>query len=639
MGEEKDSYLFNIKSKIPFFILFISLCVLFYFIAFNNPLLLHTIAELFSIVIAFGLFVIAWNSKQYNMSEFLLFLGISYFFIASIDLVHTLSYTGMNIFTGYDTNLPTQLWIAARYLQSLSLLISFIFLKRKVKTGPVFFGFFVVTSLLIGLIFFRMFPDCYIEGSGLTLFKKISEYIISVFILISLFLFIKNRSYFDNKVYYLVLASLVATILSELSFTFYISVFGFFNFLGHMFKVAAFYFIYKAIIETSLRSPYKSLFKELKDKSENLKKSEKQYRTLFEYAPIGICIMTMDSTILMANAKLCAFLKSPYNGLTDKKMIDFSIKPHNFTLFLESLQTIGFIEDFEIQLRRMDNTSFFASLNSITIMFNNAKHLLLMIQDISQQKSYEQALIEKEDTLVKANDFLKDLNERKNKLLGMAAHDLRNPISVIQMYSQFLLKGIKVKMDNTEYHFLKTISRTSKFMLQLIDEVLDISKIEAGELQLHIEEYDYISILEEIIELNKVFAEQKQIDLKFLFTTKPYIFPFDRNKIEQVLNNLINNAIKYSYPKTKILIEAKEIDKMMETSVIDQGQGIPKDELQKLFLAFERTSVKPTGGEESTGLGLAIAKKIVEGHHGKIGVKSEPGIGSTFYFCIPINRE
>jgi signal transduction histidine kinase len=111
---------------------------------------------------------------------------------------------------------------------------------------------------------------------------------------------------------------------------------------------------------------------------------------------------------------------------------------------------------------------------------------------------------------------------------------------------------------------------------------------------------------------------------------------FDQNKIEQVLNNLISNAIKYSHPHTTITIEVLKEKAFVVTNVIDQGQGIPQDELPHVFKAFQKTSTKPTAGEKSTGLGLAIVKKIVEGHQGEIGVESEVGKGSTFFFKLPL---
>ncbi len=142
------------------------------------------IAELFSIVIGFSLFMLTWNSRRIIDNNYLIFIGIAFFFVAGIDLIHTLAYKGMDLFAGYGTNLPTQLWIAARYLESLSLLAAPFAIRRALRTDITFAGYAVLTSILLVSIFGGLFPDCHIEGVGLTRFKVVSEYLISAILLV-----------------------------------------------------------------------------------------------------------------------------------------------------------------------------------------------------------------------------------------------------------------------------------------------------------------------------------------------------------------------------------------------------------------------------------------------------------------------
>ena len=138
-----------------------------------NYLLFHSLAEIFSIFVACGIFVVAWNSRRFMDNNYLLFLGIAYLFIGGLDLAHTLAYKGMGIFSGYDANLPTQLWISARYLESMSLLIAPLFIPRKPNTRFVFVGYALLVFLMLASIFYwNIFPDCFIEGTGLTRFKN-----------------------------------------------------------------------------------------------------------------------------------------------------------------------------------------------------------------------------------------------------------------------------------------------------------------------------------------------------------------------------------------------------------------------------------------------------------------------------------
>ncbi|MFA9424267.1 MAG: MASE3 domain-containing protein [Sedimentibacter sp.] len=247
-------------------ILFVgTLLVLLYISSLYNYLLFHSLVEIFSICIAFSIFLITWNSKEFIKNNLLLIIGISYLFIGMLDLLHTLSYKGMNIFTDYDYY-ANQLWIATRFLESITMLSSFAFLKhKKILNAYILFTIYlIVSSVIVASIFYwKIFPICFIDGVGLTQFKIVSEYIISFILLFALILSWYYRNYFDNLIYKYIASSIIFTILSELAFTFYISNYGFSNMIGHYLKLFSFYFIYKAIIEKAIKEPFKSIFNEL----------------------------------------------------------------------------------------------------------------------------------------------------------------------------------------------------------------------------------------------------------------------------------------------------------------------------------------------------------------------------------------
>ncbi|MDP2211574.1 MAG: MASE3 domain-containing protein, partial [Candidatus Aquicultor sp.] len=247
-----------------------------------NYLLFHNLAELFSIVIAAGIFMIAWNSRKFIENDYLLLLGIAYLFVGSIDLMHTLAYKGMNIFPGFDANLPTQLWISARYLQSISLLLAPVFLTRRLNYRLAA-GVYAAVSVLVLLAIFEwgIFPDAFVEGTGLTTFKVASEYIISIILLASLYMVYKRKEFFDSGVLRLLAASILVTVASEMAFTLYTDPYGFSNLTGHFLKIVAFYLVYRALIETGLARPYSLLFRNLKQSEEALRESEDKYRNLF----------------------------------------------------------------------------------------------------------------------------------------------------------------------------------------------------------------------------------------------------------------------------------------------------------------------------------------------------------------------
>ncbi|GAB4337121.1 MAG: hypothetical protein Kow0099_10440 [Candidatus Abyssubacteria bacterium] len=245
-------------------------------------LLFHSLAEVFSVAVAWGIFLLVWNSRRFIDNASLLVLGVAYLFVGFVDLLHTLAYSGMGVFPGYGANLPTQLWIAARYMESLSLLVAALALGRRPRLRVLFGVYAAVTAAFLFAIFRGFFPDCFADGAGLTPFKKISEYIICGILLGSGAVLLQRRERFDSRVLRLLLASIVLTIASELAFTLYTNPYGFSNLFGHLLKIVSFYFIYRAVIVVGLREPYKLLFRELKQSEEALRASERRYRELSE---------------------------------------------------------------------------------------------------------------------------------------------------------------------------------------------------------------------------------------------------------------------------------------------------------------------------------------------------------------------
>lgn len=234
------------------------------------------------------------------------------------------------------------------------------------------------------------------------------------------------------------------------------------------------------------------------------------------------------------------------------------------------------------------------------------------------------------------NAELSRLDELKNQFLGMAAHDLRNPLGAIQSYSEFLIEEAGPDLNPEHQEFLAAIHDSSQFMVQLVDDLLDVSTIESGQLRLDLARVDLVALIRRNIELNRTLAYKKGITLSFAACGEIPQMLLDASKIEQVINNLVSNAIKYSYHDSEVFIRLERDTDHVVLSVADEGQGIPAEEMDQLFQYFGRTSVQATAGERSTGLGLAIAHNIVVGHDGEIWAESKVGEGSTFYVSLPL---
>lgn len=229
-------------------------------------------------------------------------------------------------------------------------------------------------------------------------------------------------------------------------------------------------------------------------------------------------------------------------------------------------------------------------------------------------------------------------HNQKNPFIGIIAHDLRNPIGIIKGYSNLFLQDYSADINERQKKMLKSIEKSSEFMQHLVNELLDFAAIESGKMKLDIKQNNLIDLINQNIELNKMLGEKKGISTRFQIVDSVPLVCFDQRKIDQVLNNLLSNAYKFSMPGTTVRVRLFPEGDSIVVEISDQGQGIPEEEQEKLFKPFGKTSVRSTAGEESSGLGLAIVKNIIVGHKGKIWFESKVGIGSTFCFSLPVNH-
>jgi len=229
-----------------------------------------------------------------------------------------------------------------------------------------------------------------------------------------------------------------------------------------------------------------------------------------------------------------------------------------------------------------------------------------------------------------------ELNSEKDALMGMVAHDLRTPLSGLLGFAEIALEGIDSGEDPaTLREDLDVIKSTAMEMNELLSDLLDVSRIEAGKVQFSPEQVDLAAFLGESRRRYELLAARKQI--AFSLALPPELPPvsFDPLRIRQVLNNLVSNACKFTNPGGTITLQARTTPTSLEISVTDTGQGIAPGELDKVFQRYEQTSAQATAGEKGSGLGLAIAKRLVEMHGGKIWVESKPGVGTRFSFALP----
>ncbi|MCF8372560.1 MAG: HAMP domain-containing histidine kinase [Bacteroidales bacterium] len=271
----------------------------------------------------------------------------------------------------------------------------------------------------------------------------------------------------------------------------------------------------------------------------------------------------------------------------------------------------------------------------------NEKRVSAKLASLLQENTnLRRELIKKQKITESQLKTISEINEEKNKFIGFAAHDLRNPIGLTVSYADMLLTEPSCETHPEVKEMIEEIYKQGEFSLRLINDLLDISKIESGTLALQPEKVYYKEFVDQVISQMGLFTRHKNLTLFHSSElSKVLNVEIDPDRYSQVLQNLITNAINYSESNTVIRIKSFSEDGFICTSIIDTGPGIPSDKASEIFEPFCISGVSPGHKYKSTGLGLTIVKKIVAAHKGNINVKNEEGSGACFTILLPIDPQ
>ncbi len=609
-----------------FLITAVLILAVLYYTSLYSFLLFHVLVEIFSVIVAFSIFMFAWNTRDKIHNSSLILLGAAYLTIGAVDLLHTLSYKGMGVFENFGANTATQLWIAARYVESISLAAVPFFATRKLSMPRATAVYVALFALVIATVFiWPVFPTCYVEGAGLTPFKKVSEYIIAAILLVALVGLTRQKRFFDEFVFRMLVGSILLTIASELMFTFYISVYGISNIVGHYLKLASFWLIYKAIIETGLQRPYTLLFRELT-------KSEERYRDLVDTLPTGVCRINPESRITYINPagrKMIGYEEEDIRRGIDLSMIVSASDREKKQRRFDELFQGRFIGSTSYQLLRKDGAKTDVIVNSTPIYRNGQLTAIqTTLTDVTELNQLQRRLDQAEKM------------EAIALLAGGMAHQINNLLmGVVGRIELISLDATKHGMKKSDF---ANVLDGCERIADLITQLLAYSR--GGRYQS--EPIDVADFIRKALP-----AFEKQLDPRIGITNDAApglpVISADLTQLEMVVSAIVNNAAEAidDNGRIEIDVQARNMDQdrsrqrpgmkpgqYVRLRVRDTGKGMDAATLQHIFEPFY-TSKFP-----GRGLGMAAVYGIVKNHGGWIGVDSEPGRGTTVRIYWPVNE-
>ncbi|HZW24416.1 MAG TPA: MASE3 domain-containing protein [Gallionella sp.] len=611
---------------------------------------MHMTMELFSIVVAMLIFGVVWNAYSDERAGNVMVIACAMLAVGLIDFVHMLSFKGMaDLVTPSGPEKAINFWLAARFLAALALLVvamrPWTPLATPVKKYWLLAGALAIVMLVVwvGLFHQAWLPRTFIEGQGLTPLKIAAEYLIVAMLAVAAMLFYRQARRGTVHEATGLFAAVAISVLSELSFTLYKDVTDVFNLLGHVYKVIAYLYIYRAMFVTLVREPY-----------QRLGAAEKEFRATFELAAVGVAHVSPDGRWLRVNRRLCDMLGYSREELLNRTFQDITHRD-DIELDLDYVQRIlsGEIANYSIEKRYLhkDGRIVWGNLTVALVHHRDGSpnYFITVISDITQRKKTEQELQayrqhleemvdDRTEQLRQAKEAAEAANLAKSAFLSNMSHELRTPLNAILGFSELMANDPETPASQKAN--LDIINRSGGYLLGMINDVLDLSKIEAGRFDLDDKAFDLLTMLEDAGRLIEQRASSN--NLTFSLDLDPEMQRYvrgDGGKLRQVVVNLLGNAVKFTREGGVILRAAtRPADDptmvRLRIEIEDSGIGIPADKFGELFKPF--VQLAEPSGTRGTGLGLTISKSLIELMGGRIDVESAPGKGTIFGIDLPL---
>jgi PAS domain S-box-containing protein len=375
--------------------------------------------------------------------------------------------------------------------------------------------------------------------------------------------------------------------------------------------------------------------------------AEHRFRELLEAAPDAIIEVDREGRIVLMNP-----VTETMFGYTETELLGRSVDillPEEARLahathrahYWEKPTARSMARGITLYGRRKDGSSFPVEISLSPIKADTGIRVTAFMRDVTQRKQNEQRIqaLREEYTrqLEMRNQQIERANRLKSEFVANMSHELRTPLHTVIGFSELLAEEVKGLLNPDQKRFIAHIHKDAQHLLDLINEVLDLSRIEAGKLVLNREYVDMAELLEETVSSLRPQSELKS--LLIYMTTPGNVSAFaDRVRMRQIIRNLLDNAIKFTPERGRIDVGLEVLKEALQISVADTGLGIPEEEQEAIFENFHQVIGPDSALREGTGLGLPITRRLVEAHGGRIWLESEPGKGSRFTFTLPLEN-
>lgn len=365
-----------------------------------------------------------------------------------------------------------------------------------------------------------------------------------------------------------------------------------------------------------------------KQYEESLAEEVSWRRILMEQSRDGIVILDSDGSVFEANPRFAEMIGYTLEEVHKLHVWDWDAHytREQVTEMFKRADNKGILH--ETLHRRKDGTLIDVEINASAAIFGDRKLSFCACRDITERKRSEEEILN-------AKLVAETANKSKDEFLATISHELRTPLNSIIGFSDVLLEEIFGSLNNKQTMYISNISKSGKHLLSLINDILDLSKIQAGEMELNYEEFDVSNAIAEVKTTTEPLAAKKCISMDIKIDPQLVAICADETRFRQILYNLTSNAIKFTPEKGNVTIETYRFGDMIQVSVKDTGIGMSTEDMNQLFRPFRQLNPYLTREFEGTGLGLVLVKKFIEMHGGKIRVESKIGEGSIFSFVIP----